>query len=168
MLACGSKSLPQGPWTLPAFASALRTVVREGHFGVETRTNPGHFFQQMSRITWNISSKTEPTNRMHIILRKPKRTFFGISQWGSQSSLLRKLCFSACKTVLCVLNMLLQSWTPALRALDLHFKAAIFQPELGTCTSRTILALQSCDFPARAGKLHTSCTRLVLQLRFSS
>ena len=52
---------------------------------------------------------------------------------------------------------------PVLRVLYLHFKVATLQPELETCTSRTILALQSCDFPASAGNLHTLRTRLVLQ-----
>ena len=41
-------------------------------------------------------------------------------------------------------------WTPALRALDLYYKVAIFQPELENCTSRARLALHSCDCPARA------------------
>ena len=74
-------------------------------------------------------------------------------------------CTSRMRLVLQKCNFEL-SWKPVLRALDLHFKSvifqkpvralhlrykvAIFQLELETCTSRTRLALQSCDFPARA------------------
>ena len=59
-------------------------------------------------------TRQSPRTRTHITLRKHKkqleRTFFGTSQWGSQSSQLRKLCFSACKAVLCMLHLLLQSY----------------------------------------------------------
>ena len=68
-----------------------------------------------------------------------ERTFFGISQWGPQSSQLPKLCFSACKTVL---------------RSTCCYKVTIFNLELHTCASRARLVLQSCDSPARAGKLY--------------
>ena len=51
-------------------------------------------------------------------------------------------------------------WTPALRALDLYYKVAIFQPELENCTSRARLALHSCDSPARAENPYFVRTRL--------
>ena len=44
--------------------------------------------------------------------------------------------------------------TPALHTLHLYYKVAIFQPELENCTSRTRLALHSCDCPAGAGSLY--------------
>ena len=48
-----------------------------------------------------------------------------------------------------------------LRALDLRYTAAIVQLELTTCTLRTRLVLQSCDFQAGAQNLyfaHYTCT----------
>ena len=56
-------------------------------------------------------------------------------------------------------------WTPALRALDVYYKVAIFQPELENCTSRTRLALHSCDCPAGAENLYFVRNRLVQQSR---
>ena len=44
-----------------------------------------------------------------------------------------------------------------LRVLDLYYKVKIFQLE--TCTSRTRLVLQSCDFSARAGNLYFTLTQ---------
>ena len=70
------------------------------------------------------------------------------------------------------LRLSIWSLTPALRALHLYYKVAIFQPELvlraldlrytaaivqlelKTCILRTRLVLQSCDLPARAGNLY--------------
>ena len=106
--------------------------------------------------------------------RKIERTFFGVSQWGSQSSLLRKLCFSACKTVLCALHLLLDLrykvaiFQPELRALDLRYTAAIVQLELNTCTWRTRLALHSCDFQAGAQNLYFAYYTCTSKLRSSS
>ena len=70
------------------------------------------------------------------------------------------------------------SWT-ALHALDLYYKVAIFQPELGctaaivqlllkTCTLRTRLVLQSCDFRAGAQNLYFACYTCTSKLRSSS
>ena len=81
------------------------------------------------------------------------KTFFCISQWGSQSSQLRKLCFSACKTVLCVLRC---------------YKVTIFNLERDTCASCARLVLQSCDFPAGAGKTVLRALDSIVQLELKT
>ena len=78
------------------------------------------------------------------------------------------------------LRLSIWSWAPALRAQDLYYQVAIFQPELvlrapdlrytaaivqlelKTCTLRTRLVLQSCDFRA---ELKTCTSRTILALQ---
>ena len=95
--------------------------------------------------------------------------------------------FSDCKTVLCVLHLLLQSYDFQSGAgLDLYYKVAIFQPELvlraldlrytaaivqleqKTCTLRTRLVLQSYDFRAGAPNLYFAYYTCTSKLRSSS
>ena len=47
-------------------------------------------------------------------------------------------------------------------------KVAIFEPELPEYTSRTTFALKSCDFRARAARVHFACYFRTQKLRFSS
>ena len=55
-----------------------------------------------------------------------------------------------------------------LRNLLSYLKVAIFQPELPEYTSRTKFALKSCDFRARAARVHFACYFRTQKLRFSS
>ena len=62
------------------------------------------------------------------------------------------------------------SWSfgTALRVPDWHCKVAIFELELWNCTSRTRLALQSCDFRAGALEMYFAYQTGSTKLRFSS
>ena len=55
-----------------------------------------------------------------------------------------------------------------LRALDLRYTAAIVQLELKTCTLRTRLVLQNCDFQAVAQNLYFAYYTCTSKLRSSS
>ena len=123
-------------------------------------------------------TRQSPRTRMHITLRKPKKiireNIFRYKPMGLAIKPAAQTMFFSLKNytlraplVATKLRFSIWSWTPALRALDLHacttklrfssrswyfvdlrYTAAIVQLELKTCTLRTRLVLQSCDFQA--------------------